>query len=392
MLCCRWQILKRESDDGFSHKPKLTPQQAAEAQQLLPELARKLRHNVSCALTFTHASPTTMQSAWHSRCAASKVPRHFSCHTVALPSTPSRSPCSEASGSHSIASGTLQPPHVRCDRSVLNYCTVVAAAAQIAELYKQASKDPDAAAAARAAPCTSGQMPEFTAVYTATAAFYPRVFPFNVSDEEYQAVALQVSEANQQRKRQREDVDNYALSLRLRARPLQCEPAAMQSLSGARDPRLDRRASPAPVGEAAVHQRADRRQQKHVRGSDGYVRLPLPLFALGKEYLGDEMYASMQQRLHETATAAAREQVLQERPQLLLEARLQGKQAAAGSEQQQQQQQPPQQQQQQQLEEGQLAMAEAPLADGVLDLERPDGLWELVCHRMGGSIQTGQCC
>ena len=117
VLCCRWQILKRESDDGFSHKPKLTPQQAAEAQQLLPELARKLHHNVSCALTFTHASPTTMQSAWHSGCAASKVPRHFSCHTVALPSTPSRSPCSEASSSHSIASGTLQPPHVRCDRS-----------------------------------------------------------------------------------------------------------------------------------------------------------------------------------------------------------------------------------------------------------------------------------
>jgi hypothetical protein len=227
-------------------------------------------------------------------------------------------------------------------------------------------------------------MPEFTAVYTATAAFYPRVFPFNVSDEEYQAVALQVSEANQQRKRQREDVGNYALSLRLRARPLQSEPAVMQTISGARDPRLDRRASPAPVGEAAVHQRADPRQQKVVRGSDGYVRLPLPLFALGKDYLGDEMYASMQQRLHETATAAAREQVLQERPQLLQEARLQGKQAAAGSEQQQPQQ-------QQQLEEGQLALAEAPLADGALDLERSDGLWELVCHRMGGGVQTGEC-
>lgn len=242
-----------------------------------------------------------------------------------------------------------------------------------------------------------------------------------------QVVSLQLSEATQQRRRRREAADIEALSLRLRARPLVVEAAAMlapvpPSGTAARrpDPRLGRQASPEPTGEAAVQQRASAAaaaaaaakagpwELGPVVGSDGVARLPLPPFALERSYLGAEIHSSLQQRMHEAATTAARERVQKERAQLLQEAR-QGKQAA-GSEPQQPQQQPPQQQQpqqssqpsqqqQQQPEEGEVAAAaEAPLAEDALDLERPDCQWEVVCYHnkpqhgesMGGAA-AGRC-
>jgi hypothetical protein len=44
-VLCRWQVVKRDDDD-LAHKPRLTPQQADDSQQQLPELAQMLRNRV----------------------------------------------------------------------------------------------------------------------------------------------------------------------------------------------------------------------------------------------------------------------------------------------------------------------------------------------------------
>lgn len=43
-VLCRWQVL---NEDDLTRKPKLTEQQVADSQQLLPALASKLRDRVS---------------------------------------------------------------------------------------------------------------------------------------------------------------------------------------------------------------------------------------------------------------------------------------------------------------------------------------------------------
>ena len=54
--CCavlharRWQILSTELDTDFTHKPRLSQQQAEEAQRRLPELANNVRSMVGQAL------------------------------------------------------------------------------------------------------------------------------------------------------------------------------------------------------------------------------------------------------------------------------------------------------------------------------------------------------
>lgn len=193
-------------------------------------------------------------------------------------------------------------------------------------------------------------------------------------------VTLQVSEANQQRKRQREDIDRSALALGLRAQPLVCDVALMQQQQQrAADPRLNRRGSPAAVGEAARAQ-----EQKPSAGADGVVRLPLPQFARDKDWLGQEVHGSLQQHMHEVATAAARDRVLSQRQQLIQQARQGGQPQALPT--------PPQQQaqQQQQAEEGEVAEVEVPLSEAALDLERADAQWEVVCFMSKpGTTQPG---
>jgi hypothetical protein len=188
---------------------------------------------------------------------------------------------------------------------------------------------------------------------------------------------LQVSEANQQRKRQREDIDRSALALGLRAQPLMCHVSLMQQQQRGADPRLNRRSSPMAVGEAA-------RAQEQKPSVDAYrlLRLPLPLFARDEDWLGRDVYDSLQQRMHEVATAAARDRVLSQRQQLMQQARqggqLQGPSQAA-------------QQQQQQAEEGEVAEVEVPLSATALDLERADVQWEVVClASKPGTTPTGR--
>lgn len=191
---------------------------------------------------------------------------------------------------------------------------------------------------------------------------------------------LQVSEANQQRKRQREHTDKDALALGLRARPLVCDVSLMQQQQVVQqqqqaqpaDPRRRAQGSPPAAGEAARAQ-----QHKPAVGADGVLRLPPPRFARSKLYLGPEINASLELRMHEAATKAARDRVLAQRAQLLQEAR-QG--AGSGGQQAHQQhrvalQQP---QQQQQAEEGEVGEVEQPLSEAALDLERLDAQWELV--------------
>jgi hypothetical protein len=218
---------------------------------------------------------------------------------------------------------------------------------------------------------------------------------------------LQVSEANQQRRRQREHTDKDALALGLRARPLVCDVSLMLQQQAQQqqqqqqaqqqqpaDPRRKAQGSPPAAGEAARAQ-----QHKPAVGADGVLRLPPPRFARSKSYLGHEIHASLERRMHEAATKAAREQVLAQRAQLLQEARQGGGSGSGQLAQQQQQQrgvslqqQSQTSQQQQQAEEGEVGEVEQPVSEAVLDLERPDAQWEVVVLlAKSNATQAGVC-
>jgi len=198
--------------------------------------------------------------------------------------------------------------------------------------------------------------------------YYESLFALHASDEDAFAAQFQANESDKQRQQIREDFDRTALGLSLRAQPVVLDPAAMQRPRRRDvDPR-HQRSSRTPVGAAA----AQLNEALPPVGSDGAAWLALPLFALQEDYLGAEVHAAVQQRLHHLATASARDEVLLERPGLLEMAR-QGRTGAAAE----QQQQP-----------DECAGVE-PLDAGALDLENTESSWELVLLR-AGTVQPGE--